>query len=92
MRVWLRGWGGNRGSEGRTLEDQGALPVMETRILAKQPPDHTLVSRSSHPGKDEGDRVQCGAERGGVGTEQGPLYGGNCVSQYTLLKGGFDTF
>lgn len=50
---------------------------METRILAKQPPDRTLVTRSSHPGKDEGARVQCGAERGAVGAEQGPLCGGS---------------
>jgi len=88
--VWQQGWG-NRGSKGWTLEDQGAPPVVDTRILAKQPPYRTLVTRSSHPGKDEGARVQCGAERGAVGAEQGPLCGGFCGSQYTLLKGGFDT-
>lgn len=57
----------------------------------QQPPDRTLVSRSSHPGKDEGARVQCRAERGAVGAEQGPLCGGTRGSQYTLLKGAFDT-
>lgn len=91
MCVRQQGWR-NRGSEGRTLEGQGAPPAVETRMLAKQRPDRTLVSRRRHPGKDEGARAQCGAERGVVGTEQGPLCGGTCGSQYTLLKGGFDTF
>lgn len=52
---------GNRGQEGRTLESQGAPPVIETHTPAKWTSAFSLDSRSSGPGQGQW-RVRYGGE------------------------------